>query len=376
MDGNFQRSARHERFSVERFDRNDPDPWLALFLDTSLPIDEDAKAALLSGQESYARRFLLPALRPFVFVFFVFVQIARRVFLRWPNMPKTLHRLIAWGLKRFATPGTNLLILRHFHIGSEILAFIKANAGPVEIESHPLRPQTIADLKENVFLQHDLNIYNFIIELNASLRAQGRDLAPPERLDFSMITDGPFALEDFPDGRMNFVDVQTAIELYTPLYALFLPRNDFGAQEVCRTIVETEVLRMGYYIYGWRHVPVNIDVLGEKANATRPEIEQILISNARGVDEETFERLEHVDRVIRRSHPRDLLVAHVHLQRLDEIPHAGKGNDQGKRGAPQPRELVKVAPEHPRPPAALKFEEAAPPSFVEKKRQKDRSQKK
>ncbi|WP_226780100.1 glutamate synthase large subunit [Oceaniglobus trochenteri] len=77
---------------------------------------------------------------------------------------------------------------------------------------------------------------------------------------------------------------------------VFLPRTNFGAQETCRTIVETEVLRMGYYIYGWRHVPVNIDVLGEKANATRPEIEQILISNVKGVDEETFERELYVIR--------------------------------------------------------------------------------
>ncbi|WP_425051171.1 glutamate synthase large subunit [Psychromarinibacter sp. S121] len=77
---------------------------------------------------------------------------------------------------------------------------------------------------------------------------------------------------------------------------VFLPRTDFGAQETCRTIVETEVLRMGYYIYGWRHVPVNVEVLGEKANATRPEIEQILISNSKGVDEETFERELYVIR--------------------------------------------------------------------------------
>jgi glutamate synthase (NADPH/NADH) large chain len=77
---------------------------------------------------------------------------------------------------------------------------------------------------------------------------------------------------------------------------VFLPRTDFGAQETCRTIVETEVLRMGYYIYGWRHVPVDVSCLGEKANATRPEIEQILISNAKGVDEETFERELYVIR--------------------------------------------------------------------------------
>ncbi len=77
---------------------------------------------------------------------------------------------------------------------------------------------------------------------------------------------------------------------------VFLPRTNFGAQETCRTIVESEVLRMGYYIYGWRHVPVDVSVLGDKANATRPEIEQIIISNSKGVDVETFERELYVIR--------------------------------------------------------------------------------
>src|SRR5690349_21588424 len=58
---------------------------------------------------------------------------------------------------------------------------------------------------------------------------------------------------------------------------VFLPRTDMAAQERCRTIVETEILRFGHQILGWRQVPVDISVIGEKANATRPEIEQILI---------------------------------------------------------------------------------------------------
>ncbi|SMO38264.1 glutamate synthase large subunit [Paracoccus laeviglucosivorans] len=70
----------------------------------------------------------------------------------------------------------------------------------------------------------------------------------------------------------------------------FLPRTNFAQQEACRTIVESEVLRMGHYIYGWRHVPVNTSVLGEKANATRPEIEQILIRCEKDIDQEQFER--------------------------------------------------------------------------------------
>ncbi len=97
-------------------------------------------------------------------------------------------------------------------------------------------------------------------------------------------------------------------ELLMAVGQVFLPRTNFAAQETCRTIVETEVLRMGYYIYGWRHVPVNISVLGEKANATRPEIEQILISNIKGVDEETFERELYV---IRRRIEKAALAAQV-----------------------------------------------------------------
>ena len=59
---------------------------------------------------------------------------------------------------------------------------------------------------------------------------------------------------------------------------VFLPRTDIGAQERCRCIVEEEILKAGYSIYGWRQVPVNTDVIGSKANATRPEIEQIMFS--------------------------------------------------------------------------------------------------
>jgi glutamate synthase domain-containing protein 1 len=59
---------------------------------------------------------------------------------------------------------------------------------------------------------------------------------------------------------------------------VFLPRTDYAAQERCRCIVESEILRGGFYIYGWRQVPVDTSVIGEKANATRPEIEQIMLS--------------------------------------------------------------------------------------------------
>jgi hypothetical protein len=216
-----------KHFDPSTYDPKDPDPWLALYLDDSLPFNEKSKMALLRGNDSYARRFLLPATRPFVFVFHVLAKVFRRFFPRWPQSAGALHGLIHWGLKTFATPDANYLILRHFNIGTEILAFIKDNVPGVEVSSHPLRPSKLADLKDNTFLQHDLNIYNFIIELNRELRAQGREIETPARVDYSAITDGEFEFEEFPDGPLNFVDVQTAIEYYTPVYALFLSRHDF-----------------------------------------------------------------------------------------------------------------------------------------------------
>lgn len=71
---------------------------------------------------------------------------------------------------------------------------------------------------------------------------------------------------------------------------MFLPRTDFGAQEAARTIVETELLKEGFYIYGWRQVPINTDVIGEKAKATRPAIEQVMFRDPKGRKGDKLER--------------------------------------------------------------------------------------
>ena len=73
---------------------------------------------------------------------------------------------------------------------------------------------------------------------------------------------------------------------------VFLPRTDLGAQETCRTIVESAIIEAGYTIYGWRQVPVDVSVIGTKAQATRPEIEQIMIAGPMpdAMDEAEFEK--------------------------------------------------------------------------------------
>ncbi|MDP3419012.1 glutamate synthase large subunit [Falsiroseomonas sp.] len=89
---------------------------------------------------------------------------------------------------------------------------------------------------------------------------------------------------------------------------VFLPKTDLGAQERCRQIVESEILAAGYAIYSWRQVPIDVSCIGEKANATRPEIEQILLWNPRGVDEDLYERDMYV---IRRRIEKQAIAAQI-----------------------------------------------------------------
>ena len=57
---------------------------------------------------------------------------------------------------------------------------------------------------------------------------------------------------------------------------MFLP-NDPYTQARCRHITETVLRENKLFIFGWRVVPVNTAVLGEKALRTCPDIEQVLI---------------------------------------------------------------------------------------------------
>jgi len=78
---------------------------------------------------------------------------------------------------------------------------------------------------------------------------------------------------------------------------VFLPRNEYESQEKSRTIVETELTKNNFYIYGWRQVPVNTKVLGIKAEMTRPEIMQVIFkANSKKLIDKDLERQLYIVR--------------------------------------------------------------------------------
>ncbi len=207
-------------------DRRDPNPILAMWLDHSVPLEDEAKAAVLVGLNSRFRQFALPFIRPVARGMILLFQVLK-VVLPGAAAPRLLHRLLEIGLKLFVQRQANWLILRHFHIGSEILAFIRANVDGVDVPADPLRPRDLRAVRDDLFLRHDLNLFNFVIDLNAQLRAKGLEVRTRERIDWSPITDGDFPIDPLPDRWCNVIDLESAIELFTPIYQLLLTDNDF-----------------------------------------------------------------------------------------------------------------------------------------------------
>lgn len=207
----------------------DPNPWFALTQDHSTFIDQSAKEALLRNNDTWSRRILLPIVRPLARLSIIIFRFIRLFLPRALTSSNVLHALICWGMRTFVSRDANYLILRHFNMGSQVLRFLNDNLADGKLPSHPLLPKKIEDLRDNVFVQHDLNIYNFVILMNQYLKTHDKRLAPIplDQIDFSAIKDFEHEIENLPNKWHNFLDLQSAIELYTPMFALLLSREDF-----------------------------------------------------------------------------------------------------------------------------------------------------
>ncbi|MGC1479432.1 MAG: glutamate synthase large subunit [Chthoniobacterales bacterium] len=71
---------------------------------------------------------------------------------------------------------------------------------------------------------------------------------------------------------------------------LFLPHDNAYAQARAKAITQEVVEKRGMFFFGWREVPINLRVLGEKAQMTMPRIEHALIGKPWEMADEDYER--------------------------------------------------------------------------------------
>jgi len=72
----------------------------------------------------------------------------------------------------------------------------------------------------------------------------------------------------------------------------FLPHDNAYAQARVKATTEEVLEKRGIFLFGWREVPVNLNVLGNKAQSTMPRIEQALVGRPEGLaEDDEYERL-------------------------------------------------------------------------------------
>ncbi|MCL4544028.1 MAG: glutamate synthase large subunit [Chloroflexi bacterium] len=71
---------------------------------------------------------------------------------------------------------------------------------------------------------------------------------------------------------------------------VFLPRKDPQGNAHTRKIIEDTIRGEGLRVLGWREVPIRPEVLGEKALATLPDIQQVFVGRRAGLAAGDFER--------------------------------------------------------------------------------------
>jgi hypothetical protein len=217
----------NENTKFNDHDERDPNPWLAMYLDLSIPINDTTKLCLMRDNDSKSTQYLLPVIKVFSKILMFFIHIFKFFFPKLINSSKILHLILSWGLRNFVSKDANLLIFRHFHVGSEIMEFIAKNIENIEINTSPLKPYNFEDIKDDLFLKHDLNLYNFVIKLNKQLKEKNISIIGKKSPNLDMISEDQFNHIEFPDKWTNILDLRSAIELFTPFYQLFLTSNDF-----------------------------------------------------------------------------------------------------------------------------------------------------
>ncbi|MBF2025201.1 MAG: hypothetical protein IGS48_00330 [Oscillatoriales cyanobacterium C42_A2020_001] len=242
-------------------DRRNPNAWDALYLDEAIPVDPVAKAYMICDLQNWTRTFLLLPIRAIANLLLGIILVVKRALPFQFSHYKLMHRMAVWFLNHFVTPEACYLIVRHICLGSNIVNFLIDNGPDSDIEKSKLYPSTIEDLGENAFLEHDLILYNFVLDYSEARKKNPGWMEEiyDRKLNYDSIK--PICVHIDVNHRkwLQVLDLESAIELFKIIYSFWLTRDEFE-----RAVLSLEFdENFGCYVsaitgdYDWNHVITN-----------------------------------------------------------------------------------------------------------------------
>jgi hypothetical protein len=197
-----------------------PGIWDALHGDPTFQFDRQALRLLQIDQTRWSHRFIRPPARIMSRVVVALIVLVKRILPFEFSSHRLLDRLGIWFLSRCVSVEGGELLLRHFVLETNVLAFIARNSGVSEPE---LRPERLEELDDNAVIVHDLNLYEVLAGLG------NRPLSRPEQritpLDFSMLEVGPIDVST--TRRWLRLDLETGLCFMNIAFALLTTSDEY-----------------------------------------------------------------------------------------------------------------------------------------------------
>jgi len=227
-----QSKIQNPTVKIEVRDRRNPNAWDALYLDQAIPVDPVAKAYMIRDLQSWTRNYLLIPIKLLANVLLALIMTVKRLLPFQFSAYTLMHRSAAFFLNTFVSPEACYLIVRHICIGSNIVNFLVDNGPDPTIEKSQLYPRTVDDLAENAFLEHDLILYNFVLDYNEAQERNPQWLEVVRRRGLNYYSIKSVEVEvDFERRRwLRILDLESAIELFKVFYSLCLTSAELPAR--------------------------------------------------------------------------------------------------------------------------------------------------
>jgi len=190
--------------------------------DPAIVMDRATLRLVISDQRRISRAFVYPWLRVVSRAAVTLIVVAKRICPVRFSAHATMDRLCLWFLRRFVSPAAVTLLIRHFVVETNLLAFCVRNAGLPGPAEPGLRPVTLSGLGNRAVIEHDLNVYRVLSALGSEALGQPGGTG----LDFSMLS-VPDIDPEPAARRLLSLDIQTALCLMNIPFALCLTSSEY-----------------------------------------------------------------------------------------------------------------------------------------------------
>lgn len=229
LDGVVQRAQQ----LVAQHRTDDPSVDAVLWFDPALGIDRTVLAYALVDRQNWTRRYLKPLCRMLsLSLVFVLTVLKRLLFFvgrfSWHS---AIDVLCIWFMRRFVSPEAAYLLIRHFVVETNLANFVIRNVNrhtQSQIPTLSLRPDALALMGNKTVIQHDFNIYNFLIALGQTLEEKKQKIPTlrREQLDFQDVHVPPINVER-ERGRYLNLDIESALYLMNIPFCLFTTAREY-----------------------------------------------------------------------------------------------------------------------------------------------------